>query len=261
MNMRAFLNLPHILEVKSILCVQPHPDDNEIGAGGLLSILNDKGAKIVFATVTDGRRGLSGRDISHEEIIKIRHKEKEEAGRILGVSKYIDLLFEDGGDYSISELTENLVKIFRSIRPELVLTVDPWTPYEAHPDHQKTGKAVAAAMLAARNLSLPHLGESVTIEQIAFYSTPYPNTYIDITNYWERKIEAIRAHKSQFENHNWPLIYQLFYEQSKKWYKEGIEKGYFEAKDKNIEVQERLAETYKVLSIWELHMFPDAVFS
>ncbi|AAM25112.1 LmbE family N-acetylglucosaminyl deacetylase [Caldanaerobacter subterraneus subsp. tengcongensis MB4] len=260
MNLRNILKLPPILEVKNVLCVQPHPDDNEIGAGGFLSILKEKGAKITFVTVTDGRKGLPTREITHDEIVKIRDAEKRKAGEILGVTEFIDLGFEDGGNYTIDSLIEKLVRTFRTVKPELVLTVDGWAPYEAHPDHEKTGKGVTAAILAARNLSLPHLGEPFSVPQIAFYATPYPNTYIDITNYWENKIEAIKAHTSQFDNPNWPFIYEFFYEQAKEWYKEGLVKGKLKS-EKNTLNEEGLAEAFKVLSIWELHMFPNAIFS
>ena len=63
MSQEALLSLfqpPKIDEIKKILCIQPHPDDNEIGMGGIISYLTSKGVQVDYLTVTDGSLGDIG---------------------------------------------------------------------------------------------------------------------------------------------------------------------------------------------------------
>jgi LmbE family N-acetylglucosaminyl deacetylase len=51
--MESVIPTPDIFQAKKILCVQPHYDDNDIGAGGTLAKLHEAGAEIIYLTVTD----------------------------------------------------------------------------------------------------------------------------------------------------------------------------------------------------------------
>ena len=73
MNIPRILGLPDILDVKKIVCIQPHPDDNEVGAAGTLIELAERGCEIVYITVTDGGAGGLG---NSDEIVEIRKKER-----------------------------------------------------------------------------------------------------------------------------------------------------------------------------------------
>jgi LmbE family N-acetylglucosaminyl deacetylase len=257
MDIQQLLGVKPIKDVRSVLCVQPHPDDNEVGMGGTVKYLSERGARVVFVTVTDGRYGASDTRVSPERLIQIRQNEKMAAGKLLGVHHHYDLGFEDNGDYSEREVTEALVSIIREEKPELVATVDPWMPYEAHPDHYKVGRAVAASVLASGNISFPSLGRPYMVPQVAFYSTSFPNAFVDVTDYWEVKMQAILAHKSQFDHPEWPLLSQYFTYQAAKWKQMDPQ----QPSDSTEHQSPRLAEAFKVLSTRQLHFFPDAINS
>ncbi|RIV19653.1 PIG-L family deacetylase [Alicyclobacillaceae bacterium I2511] len=252
MDIRQLLGLPELLEVRSLVCVQPHPDDNEVGAGGTLLTLAQRGCRIVFVTVTDGRWGAEDPTVSAQDLIAVRRGERDAAGQMIGVAVQLELGFEDGGDYEERSVMEALIPILRKEKPELVMTVDPWMPYESHPDHQKTGRAVAAAVLAAGHIQFPEAGAPYGVPQVAFYGSSYPNTWVDVTATWETKMAAIFAHKSQFDNTEWPLLSQYFADQAAVAFRNHapmpgvVSSGY--------------AEAFKVLSRRQLHFFPSAVY-
>ncbi|MGV3487777.1 MAG: PIG-L deacetylase family protein [Tuberibacillus sp.] len=258
LNIQEILGVKPIQEVQSIMCIQPHPDDNEIGMGGVIKHLSELGSRVIFVTVTDGRHGTSNPNFSPDDMVKTRQAEKEEAGKLLGVHVQYDLGFEDGGDYTERAVMEALIPIIRKEKPEMVATVDPWMPYEAHPDHYKTGRAVAAAVLASHNIMFPEAGLPYAVSQMGFYNTSFPNAYVDITPYWDLKMEAILSHRSQFDNQEWPLLSQYFAYQSMQWYQEMRKK---QSQGYQFPQEEGYAEAFKVLSTRQLHAFPDAIHS
>lgn len=284
MDIQSMLGIKKMQDVQSLLCVQPHPDDNEVGAGGTIAMLAERGCRITFVTVTDGRYGAFDPSVQADRLIQTRRQERDAAGEKLGVTKQMELGFEDGGDYTERAVMEALIPILREEQPEMVLTVDAWMPYEAHPDHQKTGRAVAAAVLAAENIAYPEAGRPFGVPQVGFYGTSYPNTYVDITPHWETKLEAILTHRSQFENEEWPLLQGFFTYQANEWYKAMCQQqggvgqvddpGGAAAADpagspgdalSSISAAEPgeshgFAEAFKVLSRKQLHFFPWAVY-
>lgn len=256
MNVRQFLGLPRIIDVKSAVCIQPHPDDNEVGAGGTIAKLAENGCQVIYVTVTDGRASQEKDKKKIIDMISTRNEEKKKAGEILGVSQHYDLNFEDGGKYTEHEVVDQLVPLLREINPELIFTVDPWMPYEAHFDHIKTGKAAAYSFM--------QMGGKT--KQIAFYASSFPNTFVDVTPYWEKKIDSIKAHSSQFDNPDWPMLRGLIENQASAWYSQGRDKGLLLEDSPNQYTYSeenpkyRFAESFKVLSRRELHFFPNAIF-
>ncbi|REE89044.1 LmbE family N-acetylglucosaminyl deacetylase [Paenibacillus taihuensis] len=255
MNIKQLLGLPDLLDVKRIICVQPHPDDNEVGAAGTLRELALRGVEIVYITVTDGSASGSTGASTPEEIIRIRESEKQAAGQLLGVTKQINLGFPDMGGYSEDDVLKKLIPIIRDEKPDMLMTVDPWMPYEAHPDHIKTGKAVATAMLfAANRIRFPE-GDPHDVPQIAFYATSHPNTFIDVTAQWETKLASILAHKSQFDNAEWPMLRMYFEHQAAQLHSKLIQE------QEPVQAPAGFAEAFKVLAAQQLHFFPAALYS
>lgn len=251
MDIKKLLHLPDLLDVKKVVAVQPHPDDNEVNIGGTLMALRDRGCEIGYVTVTDGSAGAFGSVQSRSEIVQVRAQEKKEAGDIIGVQRHVDLGLTDGSDYSTDALTTQLVGIFREEQPEVVFSVDPWMPYEAHPDHVKVGMAVSRAILFSNNAILyPETTVPIyQVPQVAYYATSYPNTFIDITTYFEKKLASIFAHKSQFDNGDWELMKQYFAFSANESYRQ-LKQG-----------NDGFAEALKVLSHLQLHALPSTVYS
>ncbi len=256
MNIQSLLGLPDVLAVKKVVAVQPHPDDIEVNIAGTLLQLHRNGCEIVFVTVTDGRAGAWGDVQDADEIVRVRETERIEAGKRLGVHKHITLGFPDGGEYSVSDVTAKLVTVFREEKPELVFSVDPWMPYEAHPDHVKVGQAVSQAVLFANNAILHPVVSAAPFQvpQIAFYATSYPNRLVELTEEdFQHKLNAILTHRSQFDNEMWPFIQQYFAVAAKEAY-QAVHK------DDNVS-SEGYAEPLKVLSHLQLHSIPSTLYS
>lgn len=256
MNISALLGLPDVLAVKKVVAVQPHPDDNEVNIAGTLLQLHRHGCEIVFVTVTDGRAGAWGDMQNPDEIVSIRERERLEAGKLLGVSKHITLGFPDGGDYTVAEVAKNLVSIFRSEQPDLVFSVDPWMPYEAHPDHVKCGQAAAQAMLFSNNAILYPCDETspYQVPQIAFYATSYPNRFVELSDEdFAQKLNVILTHRSQFDNDMWAFTQQYF--------AFAAQEAYQSVHRSDSTASVGYAEPLKVLSHLQLHSIPSTLYS
>lgn len=204
MDIKDFLPLPDIEGCKSMLCVQPHPDDNEVGAGATIARLAASGCKITYLTVTDGSMGTMDPGRDPAELAAVRRDEAEKSAALLGVAETVYLDFKDGGYADEKLLCQEIVSVIRKVRPEIVMTVDPFLPYEAHPDHRRVGMAVAEACLFS---PFPGFGSGEgqaeqsgpwAVKGIAFHSTAYPNTFINADETWEKKMQAISLHASQF---------------------------------------------------------------
>ncbi len=200
-------------ESKRILCIQPHADDTDVAAGGTIAKLAKEGKEIIYVTMTDDRLGTFNPELWPEKLAKIRYLEQKEAAKILGVKKLIWLNYRDSELLPNLEIRNRLIHIIRRLRPDIIMTVDPWLTYEAHPDHRYTGiLACEAALFSAFPHACPEdLREGIkphSVRFIAFYWSRKPNVYIDITDYMDIKLRAIQAHKSQFSD-NWETFEQI----------------------------------------------------
>jgi len=198
---------------RRVLCVAPHPDDCEVGAGGTIAALVKLGKDVFFAVLSDGCLGTSDPSLFPQKLAEIRRLEQEEAAKMLGVKNVFWLGYKDGYVPYNKEARAKLVTLIRFLKPDLILAPDPWLSYEAHPDHRNTGFLAAEATMVS---SLPHYVEEDLLKglepwkpkYIAFYYTSKPNFYYDITNYIEAKLKALKIHKSQFEA-NWDMFEAL----------------------------------------------------
>jgi len=180
------LTVPDISQAKCILAIQPHYDDNDIAAGGTLHTLALKGAQLIYLTVTDDLAGVSTPELSREQSIKKLQDDQNQAGALIGVQKQIRLGFPDAGKYDYFLLREKIITQIRSLKPDFLFTVDPWTPYETHNDHIQTGKAKVIDM------------KDYELKGVVFYNTAYPNLTFDITEVLSVKQEALRSYTAQF---------------------------------------------------------------
>lgn len=195
---------PDIYEARRILAIQPHYDDNDIAAGGTLAALAENGAELIYLTVTDDLVGVVDQDQTDQEMQAALCDDQRRAGEIIGVSEQYWLGYPDAGDYSYFDLRRDLIKHIRMVRPDFIITVDPWMPYEAHNDHIITGRAAAEAAIL---YGLPRLQTDPEVDAvfnpfdligIAFYGTAYPNRIFDISSTIEKKRRAVSQYHAQF---------------------------------------------------------------
>jgi N,N'-diacetylchitobiose non-reducing end deacetylase len=201
MDIKDFVPLPDLESFKHILAIQPHPDDNEIGAGATLAKLSSLGVRISYLTVSKGKGGSN--TLSSKELIEIRQKELVEAGKTVGASYFEQFDLEDSHYPDEKALTEKMVEVIRKLQPDCVMTVDPYLMYEAHPTHRKVGMAALEACLfsSMKHFPIPDQNnhETKSVKAIAFYASAHPNTYVDVSDTFDIKLKAIACHQSQFD--------------------------------------------------------------
>jgi N,N'-diacetylchitobiose non-reducing end deacetylase len=195
---------PDLFAAKRILCIQPHYDDNDLFAGGTIALLADRGAEILYLTVTDDLVGVLDQSMSDAQMTAQLRAEQAEAGAVIGVSRQCWLGYPDAGAYDYYQLRKDLLGQLRRLQPDFVLTVDPWLPYEIHQDHILTGRAAAEAVFLCGFTRLKTDPETdrrsspCAIQGIAFYNSAWSNLVVDISATQGRKRQAISAYRAQF---------------------------------------------------------------
>ena len=199
---RELMAAPKLDGVKRALFIQPHPDDNQIGAGGTIAMLADRGVEVWELTVLDDRYT----DLAYTgEGLTLRQKEALAAQACLGMRNAGFLGFGDRTKAPMREIADAITLVIREIRPDAVFTVDPNLENECHEDHIKVARAVQTAVMDAQFAFLPEYvngkpREDVwKVKALGFYYTDKPNTIVDIGEYEDKKFEAMRCHASQME--------------------------------------------------------------
>ena len=205
--------LPDLHNARRLLCVQPHYDDNDIGAGGTLAALHDHGAEIIYLTVTDDLVGVLDTTLSDEQATAQLRAEQGEAGAQIGVSRHYWLGCPDAGDYDYFEVRRLVIAHIRMLKPDFIFTCDPWLLYEAHRDHVMTGLAVAEASILhtmPRLASTPQADrdyQPYSITGVAFYYTGAPNAVSEIDATHERKHAALDSYRAQFAPEDFAILH------------------------------------------------------
>ena len=186
-----------------------HPDDAEFWAGGTIAAWSAAGCKVTYLVLTDGDAGGFDRDLSRSELPGIRRQEQRDAAAILGSDDVRFLGRPEGSLTASVALREVLVRDIRQVRPPARLTWSPewnWSRFRTscHPDHRATGELALTAVYpdAGNPFAHAHLLEDEGLEpwdvtEIWLISGRESNHFVDITDTFERKIAALRAHASQ----------------------------------------------------------------
>ena len=197
MDIRFLMTPPNLFTCKRVLCIQPHPDDNELGMGATVVKLVARGCEVSYLTVTNG--DLGGGMLSRAETARIRSEELVAAGKTLGVTDFHALGYPDGSLEVVNPLAADICGVLRKVRPQAVFCPDPWLPYEAHADHRITGLAVSKAIMSCGLLhyETPEPSEPCEIEMVGYYFTDRPNMTVDVSGLLPLKFEAVSRHVSQ----------------------------------------------------------------
>lgn len=213
MELEQVIPKPDLLTAKVILAVQPHYDDNDFGAGGTLAALADAGVDVYYLTVTNDLVGVIDDKLTLEEATRRLRAEQAESGAEIGVKGQYWLGYPDAGPFDHFDVRRGIIQHIRMLRPDFIFTVDPWTPYEAHTDHIRTGRAAAEATILyslTRLTTEPEVDAAYQpheIQGIVFYHSWVPNTYFDITHSREKKHRALDAYKAQFATEDFPMLH------------------------------------------------------
>lgn len=198
--------------MRRALLIVAHPDDAEFWAGGTIAAWTDSGVEVSYLILTDGEAGGFDHAVPRSEIPRIRRAEQERAAGVLGVR---DVRFLGLSEGSLSRpdqrLHQELVREIRQTRPDRIITWSPewnWQRFRScHPDHLATGTLALQAVYpdAGNPFALPFLMEEGlqpwTVEEIWLINSPRVDHYVDITDTFDRKVAAVRAHASQAGHH------------------------------------------------------------
>jgi LmbE family N-acetylglucosaminyl deacetylase len=160
---------------------------------------------------TSGDQGGEDPDADPLALAAVREAEQEAAAAIIGYRGVSFLHQPDGALANELALREMLVREIRTFRPDAVLATDPETLFFGdggvnHTDHRAAGlAAVDAVYPAARNpMAFPSLARSGlaahVVRRLYLFWSNHPNAWVDITATLDRKIDALRAHRSQLRD-------------------------------------------------------------
>ena len=186
------------------MLVIPHPDDAEGGVGGTVAKWVAEGTEVVFVLCTNGDKGTSDPEMTTEKLGAIREKEQAAAAECLGVKEVIYLRHGDGELDDTAKFRGELVRAIRKHRPDVVFCTDPFRQtFYLHRDHRISGQVTLDAVFPYARDFLhynEHIQEGLEthkVGDILMWGTEHPDTFIDITDTIDNKINALKKHASQ----------------------------------------------------------------
>ncbi len=204
------------MDFERALVVFAHPDDAEFGSAGTIASWTRAGTEVGYVCVTDGSAGSNEPVVVREELAEVREAEQRAACDVLGVAECAFLGVQDGMVEVTLDLRRAVTREVRRFRPDVLICPDParyWDEgrsYINHSDHRAVGQ-VCMAVLNPDSSTRPQfpelLDEGLEPFEIKHMWIPAwegdADTFVDITETVETKIEALRCHKSQI--HDWPV--------------------------------------------------------
>ena len=179
-----------------ILAFGAHPDDVEISAAGTLILHKKKGYKTGIIDLTQGEMGTRGN-------LEIRGKESIEASKLMGLDIRSNLKLRDGFIQNDEKTQIEVIKRIRLYKPSIILCN---AINDRHPDHRKAAELIKDASflsgLRKINTKLNGSNQEPWRPKNIFFYIQYvyiqPDIVIDISHFQRGKMDAIKAHKSQF---------------------------------------------------------------
>ena len=176
-----------------VLAIFSHPDDAELSISGTLLKVKSLGYRTGVLDMTCGEMGTRGTPA-------IREQEARNAARILKLDMRQNLGQPDGHVWLTEEARTAVVRIIRTHKPKVLLTTH-WE--DPHPDHANTARIVReAARLATMARYDEQANQSATpmpaIMHSLFSRHVVPSFIVDVSDFVDEKMSAIRAHESQF---------------------------------------------------------------
>jgi LmbE family N-acetylglucosaminyl deacetylase len=198
---------PESIAPERVLAVVAHPDDIDFGSAGTIAHWTARGVEVAYCIATYGDAGGFD-ETPREQVPALREAEQRAAAKTLGVSDVTFLGYPDGRVYVTHELRRDISRQIRRFRPERVLAQSPqrnWHRIAAsHPDHLAVGEATLCAVYPdARNrFAHPELLaeeglDPWTVSEVWLMGGPKADHYVDVTDSFDRKVAALRAHSSQ----------------------------------------------------------------
>ena len=183
-----------------ILVVAVHPDDETLGCGGTLLKHKDDGDEIHWLICT--------KIDENNHYYTIRENEIEQASRLYGFDGIYSLGLKTMrvDEYSMSELVGKISKVINEVRPNIV-----YLPFkgDVHSDHRKVFEAGYSCTKSFRYPFIKKIYMMETLSETEFAPSTkedsfIPNSFVDIGEYFEKKIEIMKIFKSEVAEHPFP---------------------------------------------------------
>ncbi len=201
---------------KSAMSIHAHPDDQDFTVAGTLAKWAKSGCKVVSVIITSGDSGSNdpSKPASYKaELARLREEEQCAANKILGIEDTVFLRYPDGELVASVQLRKDLTRQIRRFKPEVVVAGDPtaWfygNEYINHPDHRAAAEAAtyAAFPSAGTRMIFPDLLEEGllphNVKRLYIHGNEKPDTWIDISETLDQKIQALKKHVSQVDTHD-----------------------------------------------------------
>ncbi len=206
------MSLSQVTTPQRVLVVLAHPDDPEFYCGGTVARWTAEGRQVIYCLLTRGERGASDSSADPRLLAQRRVAEQQAAARVLGVQEVLFLDYPDGYLVADLSLRKDVVRGIRRVQPDILITCDPTnffpsSTYINHPDHRAAGQAALDAVFPASGSGMffPELERSEglsphKVRQVYVAGAQAPNTAIDVTAYLDRKVAALREHRSQIRD-------------------------------------------------------------
>ncbi|MEV0165709.1 PIG-L deacetylase family protein [Nonomuraea fuscirosea] len=200
---------------RTLLVISAHAGDFVWRAGGAIALASSRGERAKVVCLSFGERGESakawraGRTL--DEIKAIRREEAQNAAAALGA----EIEFFDAGDYPLiesTELVDRLVRVYRELEPEVVLTHPLADPYNG--DHPAAARMALQARVLAQAAGYDAPGAPLGAPPVFFFEPHQPeqcdfkpDLLLDITPVFDRKRKAMECLPAQ--QHMWDYYTDL----------------------------------------------------
>lgn len=179
-----------------ILVLAVHPDDAELGCAGVILKSVAEGKKVGIVDLTEGELGTRG-------TVETRYSEAANAAKLLGVSIRENLKLRDGFFKNDEEHQLKVIQAIRKYSPKIVITN---AITDRHPDHGRASDLVNDSVFLSGLRRIETVEEGVAQEPhrpdllLHFIQDHYikPDIVVDISRFWEQKLQSIQAYKTQF---------------------------------------------------------------
>jgi LmbE family N-acetylglucosaminyl deacetylase len=192
------------------MVVFAHPDDAEIGSGGVVAKWIEAGCEIAYVLCTNGDAGTGERSLTPAQLAAKRAEEQRAAADAMGVKHLVMLGYPDGFLEDTRAFLGDVVRAIRQYRPHTVFVHDPYRIKNfQHRDHRKAGLTTTDAVYPFARDHL-HFAEQITAEGLAphkvrelwYWGADEPNIIVDVTDSIDRQIAALVRHESQLPGFN-----------------------------------------------------------
>jgi len=192
------------ISMKSVLVVAVHPDDETLGCGGTLLKHKDNGDEIHWLIATD----IKESEGVNRDVVKKREEEINKVKKLFDFSSVnkLGLSTTKVDEYSTSDLISKISSIINEVKPDII-----YLPFhgDVHSDHKHIFDATYSCTKSFRYPFIKKIYMMEILSETEFsISTKedsfVPNVFVDISEYMDRKIEAMKIYESEMGDHPFP---------------------------------------------------------